>query len=92
MFSMKRGGRLVTCGSTSGVSASINLMQLFQQQLRIIGSFGCRIDNMATVMAKLATGKVRPVIDSETDFDRIGEALARMESRDVFGKILLRIA
>ena len=47
---------------------------------------------MATVMAKLATGKVRPVIDSETDFDRIGEALARMESRDVFGKILLRIA
>lgn len=92
MFSMKRGGRLVTCGSTSGVSASINLMQLFQQQLRIIGSFGCRIDNMATVMAKLATGKVHPVIDSETDFDRIGEALARMESRDVFGKILLRIA
>ena len=91
MFSMKRGGRLVTCGSTSGVSTTINLMQLFQQQLRIIGSFGCRIDNMATVMAKLATGKVHPVIDSETDFDRIGEALARMESRDVFGKILLRI-
>jgi alcohol dehydrogenase len=91
MFSMKRGGRLVTCGSTSGVSTSINLMQLFQQQLRIIGSFGCRIDNMTTVMAKLATGKVHPVIDSETDFDRIGEALARMESRDVFGKILLRI-
>ncbi|MBX3573101.1 MAG: zinc-binding dehydrogenase [Mesorhizobium sp.] len=92
MFSMKRGGRLVTCGSTSGVSTTMNLMQLFQQQLRIIGSFGCRIDNMATVMAKLATGRVHPVIDSETDFDRIGEALARMESRDVFGKILLRIA
>ena len=39
---LKRGGRLVTCGSTSGVSATMNLMQLFQQQYRIFGSFGCR--------------------------------------------------
>jgi alcohol dehydrogenase len=47
---------------------------------------------MATVMAKLATGKVKPVVDSEADFGNVGEALARMEGRDVFGKILLRIA
>ena len=40
LFSLKRGGRLVTCGATSGPSGSINLMQLFQQQYRIIGSFG----------------------------------------------------
>ena len=92
MLSLKRGGRLVTCGSTSGVSASMNLMQLFQQQLHIMGSFGCRMENMATVMAKLATGKVRPVVDSEADFQNVGEALARMEGRNVFGKILLRIA
>ena len=41
LLSMKRGGRLVTCGATSGPSGSLNLMQLFQQQYRIIGSFGC---------------------------------------------------
>ena len=92
MFSLKRGGRLVTCGSTSGVSATINLMQLFQQQLRLIGSFGCRMENMATVMAKLATKKVKPVIDTEVGFDGLDKALQRMEGRDVFGKILLRIA
>ena len=40
LLSMKRGGRLVTCGATSGPTASLNLMQLFQQQYRIIGSFG----------------------------------------------------
>ena len=40
LLSLKRGGRLVTCGATSGPSGSINLMQLFQQQYRIIGSFG----------------------------------------------------
>jgi NADPH:quinone reductase-like Zn-dependent oxidoreductase len=37
---LKRGGRLVTCGATSGPTVTFNLMQLFQQQYRIIGSFG----------------------------------------------------
>src|SRR4029079_8930291 len=41
MFCLKRGGTLVTCGSTTGVSSEINLFQLYQQQLRLIGSFGC---------------------------------------------------
>lgn len=91
MLSMKRGGRLVTCGSTSGVSAQINLMQLFQQQLKIFGSFGCRMENMTNAMLKMAAGLVAPVVDSEVTFEGIGEALKRMESRDVFGKIVLRM-
>ena len=91
MLSMKRGGRLVTCGSTSGVAAQINLMQLFQQQLRILGSFGCRMENMANAMLKMSAGQVAPVVDSEIGFEGIGEALKRMESRDVFGKIVLRM-
>jgi alcohol dehydrogenase len=92
MLSLRRGGRLVTCGSTSGVSTSMNLMQLFQQQLRLIGSFGCRMENMANAMQKMAAGLVHPVIDTETDFDTLDHALKRMETRDVFGKIILRIA
>jgi alcohol dehydrogenase len=91
MLSLKRGGRLVTCGSTSGVSTQMNLMQLFQQQLKVFGSFGCRMENMANAMQKMAAGLVHPVIDTEVDFDGIGEALKRMESRDVFGKIVLRV-
>jgi alcohol dehydrogenase len=69
----------------------MNLMQLFQQQLRIIGSFGCRMENMANAMQKMAAGIVSPVIDTLVDFDTIGEALQRMEGRDVFGKIILRL-
>jgi alcohol dehydrogenase len=91
MLCLKRGGRLVTCGSTSGVSTQMNLMQLFQQQLKIFGSFGCRMQNMADAMQKMAAGLVAPVIDTEVGFDGIGEALKRMESRDVFGKIVLRV-
>jgi NADPH:quinone reductase-like Zn-dependent oxidoreductase len=92
MLVLKRGGRLVTCGSTSGVSAQTNLMMLFQQQLRLIGSFGCRLENMANAMQKMASGHVKPVIDTEAGFDSIQTALARMEGRDVFGKIILRVS
>ncbi|AMM84421.1 zinc-binding dehydrogenase [Martelella sp. AD-3] len=91
MLSMKRGGRLVTCGSTSGVSTNVNLMMLFQQQLKFFGSFGCRMENMADAMQKMAQGVVHPVIDTLVDFDGIDKALERMESRQVFGKIVLRI-
>jgi len=91
MLCMKRGARLVTCGSTSGVSTNMNLMQLFQQQLKILGSFGCRMENMADAMQKMAHGVVHPVIDTIVGFDDIGTALKRMECRDVFGKIVLQI-
>ena len=92
MLCLKRGGRLVTCGSTSGVSTSMNLMQLFQQQLKIFGSFGCRMENMANAMQKMAQGIVHPVVDTIVDFGDIEKALKRMESRDVFGKIILKIS
>jgi alcohol dehydrogenase len=91
MLCLKRGGRLVTCGSTSGVSTQINLMQLFQQQLKLLGSFGCRMENMTNAMLKMAAGQVAPVIDTEVDFAGIDAALKRMEGRDVFGKIILRV-
>ena len=91
MLCMKRGGRLVTCGSTSGVSTEMNLMMLFQQQLKLLGSFGCRMENMANAMEKMARGLVHPVIDTEVTFDGIETALERMESRQIFGKIVLRL-
>lgn len=91
MLCMKRGGRLVTCGSTSGVSTQMNLMQLFQQQLKILGSFGCRMENMADAMQKMARGIVHPVVDTVVGFNDIDTALKRMEGRDVFGKIILQI-
>ncbi|KEC55010.1 zinc-binding dehydrogenase [Bartonella koehlerae] len=91
LLCMKRGARLVTCGSTSGISTSLNLMQLFQQQLKIFGSFGCRIENMQNAMQKMAQSLIHPVIDTIVQFNEIDTALKRMESRDVFGKIILKI-
>jgi alcohol dehydrogenase len=88
LLCLKRGGRLVTCGATSGPSASINLMQLFQQQYRIIGSFGGSMRNIRESLAKMAEGLV-PVIDTEVALDQFERGLARLESRQVFGKIIV---
>jgi len=89
LLSLKRGGRLVTCGATSGAAASLNLMQLFQQQYRIIGSFGFTLENVRRSLAKMAQG-ILPVIDCEIDLAAFGEGLERLESRRVFGKIVVR--
>lgn len=90
LLSMKRGGRLVTCGATSGPSATINLMQLFQQQYRIIGSFGSPLSAQRGALARIASG-VRPVIDTVYGLEEFRQGLARLETRDVFGKILVRL-
>lgn len=90
LLSMKRGGRLVTCGSTSGPTTTINLMQLFQQQYKIFGSFGATIRNIEESLAKMANG-ILPVIDTEVTIDDVEVALKRMESRQVFGKIIVRL-
>ncbi len=91
MFSLRKGGRLVTCGSTTGGTAEINLHQLFQQQLRIFGSFGCSIRNIRDSLEKLAQGTVRPVIDTVIPIEDIGTGLKRLEDRDVFGKFLVTL-
>lgn len=91
MFVLKRGGRLVTCGSTTGIQTKMNLFTLFQQQLRIYGSFGCTLQNMRSVMEKMASGSVKPVIDSTLALDEIETGLARLENRDVFGKIIITL-
>jgi alcohol dehydrogenase len=88
LLSLKRGGRLVTCGATSGPSTTLNLMQLFQQQYRIIGSFNASMRNIRDSLAKIAGG-LTPVIDTEVDLADIERGLQRMESRQVFGKIIV---
>ena len=88
LLCLKRGGRLVTCGSTSGPTTTINLMQLFQQQYRIIGSFGASMRNILESLAKMADGLL-PVIDTEVPLAEFERGLARLESRQVFGKIVV---
>jgi alcohol dehydrogenase len=85
---LKRGGRLVTCGSTAGPTVQLNLMQLFQQQYRIIGSFGASMRNIQESLVKMAGG-ILPVIDLEVPVAEFERGLARLEGRQVFGKVIV---
>ena len=88
LLCLKRGGRLVTCGSTAGPTVTINLMQLFQQQYKIFGSFGCQIRNIRDSLSKMAAG-ISPIIDSEFALPDFEQGLARLEGRQVFGKVIV---
>ena len=90
LLCLKRGGRLVTCGSTSGVSVEMNLMQLFQQQYRIFGSFGAPISAVRRGLDKMAGG-MTPVIDMVVPLADYALGLERLESRRVFGKIIVTL-
>lgn len=90
LLSLRMGGRLVTCGSTSGVSAETNLMMIFQRQIHIFGSFGCAMRNVSDGLAKMAQG-IRPVLDTVVPLERFTEGLERLESRRVFGKIVVTL-
>jgi alcohol dehydrogenase len=88
LFCLKRGGRLVTCGSTAGPTVTINLMQLFQQQYKIFGSFGSAMRNIRDSLAKIAGG-MSTIIDSEFPLAEFERGLDRIESRQVFGKVIV---
>ena len=88
LLSLKRGGRLVTCGATSGPTVTFNLMQLFQQQYKIFGSFGASMQNIRDSLVKMASG-MAPIIDTEIPLAELERGLARLESRQVFGKVIV---
>ncbi len=88
LLCLKRGGRLVTCGSTAGPTVTINLMQLFQQQYKIFGSFGASMRNIRDSLSKIAAG-MTPIIDTEVTLADFERGLSRLESRQVFGKVIV---
>jgi alcohol dehydrogenase len=88
---LARGGRLVTCGSTTGVAAPTNLYQVFQQQLHILGSFGCKKSNVSAVLELMRSGAIKPVIDSVIGLGEFHDGLQRLADRAVVGKIVLEV-
>jgi NADPH:quinone reductase-like Zn-dependent oxidoreductase len=83
------GGRLVTCGATSGFEAKFDLRVLFFKQLSFLGStMGSRAE-LWTILGLLRDGKLRPVVDRVMPLDQVGEAHRLLEERAQFGKIVL---
>jgi NADPH:quinone reductase-like Zn-dependent oxidoreductase len=91
MKSLVRGGRLVTCGATSGDQPPADLRRIFIRQLQILGSTGGDLSEFRNLLAFVERHRIVPVIDSEFPMDRVHEALSRLESGGQFGKVGLNL-
>ena len=89
--SLVRGGRLVTCGATSGDQPGADLRRMFIRQLQVLGSTLGDLHEFADLLAVCAQGRVRPVIDSRWPLDEVHAALDRLASGQQFGKVVLDI-
>jgi NADPH:quinone reductase-like Zn-dependent oxidoreductase len=89
--SLARGGRIVTCGATTGDQAPADLRRIFARQLQIFGSSLGNLDEFRQLLKWVENRRLRPEIDSYYQLDQVHTALDRLASGEQFGKITLRI-
>src|SRR5471032_1545542 len=89
--SLARGGRLVTCGATTGANGTINLNALFSKQLTIQGSYMRTKGELMRAARFFFAGQLKPVIDSKFPLEEAAAAHRRMEESGQFGKIVLEV-
>lgn len=87
--SLARGGRLVTCGATTGHAASIDLRHLFARQLSLLGSYMGRKQELLEAAPLFFNGTLKPVVDDVLPLSEAAEAHRRLEAGQAFGKIVL---
>jgi NADPH:quinone reductase-like Zn-dependent oxidoreductase len=87
---LARGGRLVTCGATTGYEAKTDLRFVFFKSLSILGSTMGSRSELLHVASLLGAGRLRPVIDRVLPLDEVALGHRLLEERAVFGKVLLR--
>jgi NADPH:quinone reductase-like Zn-dependent oxidoreductase len=89
--SLAKGGRLVTCGATTGPIGETDIRIVFWNQLRIIGSTMSSNAEFDAVMRELFRGRLRAVIDEIVPLSDGAAAQRRLEAGQQFGKIVLTI-
>jgi len=89
--SLARGGRLVTCGATTGYDAKIDLRFLFTRQLSFLGSYMGTKSEFATVLQLVAAGRLKPVIDRTFPLAECRLAHEHLESGEQFGKVIVLV-
>lgn len=87
---LKNGGRLVTCGATSGFDARTDLRQVFYRQLSLLGSFMGSKAELLAAMKFVVSGAIRPIVDRTLPLAEARQAHELMEDRAQFGKLVLR--
>jgi NADPH:quinone reductase-like Zn-dependent oxidoreductase len=87
--SLAFGGRLVTCGNTTGHDVSVDIRFLFSRQQSYLGSFMGTMGDLHRALQLVFRKQVRPVIDSVYSMAEARAAHERIENKEQFGKVIL---
>lgn len=90
--SLRRGGRLVTCGATTGGNPPVEIQRMFIRQLEVYGSTGGSMEEFRRLVAMFGQGRLQPVIDSRFPLERVHEAFDRLDRGEQFGKVVVTVA
>ncbi|MDC4227506.1 MAG: zinc-binding dehydrogenase [Candidatus Manganitrophus sp.] len=89
IVSLAKEGILVTCGATTGPTTELDLRHVFWKDLSILGARTGTRAEMETVARLVGERKLRPIVDSVYPLSKAREAQEKMQSRDLFGKVIL---
>ncbi|HXW45171.1 MAG TPA: zinc-binding dehydrogenase [Streptosporangiaceae bacterium] len=86
---VRRGGRLVTCGASTGFLAQTDLRYVWTRELSILGSDGWSREDLLELVADVRDGRLAPVIHRVYPLSRVREAIADVEERRAVGKVVV---
>lgn len=86
---VRRGGRLVTCGATTGFLAETDLRYVWTRELSILGSDGWSRGDLTELVREVASGELDPVIHGVYPLSQVRQAVAELEDRRAIGKVLV---
>lgn len=86
---IRRGGRIVHCGVTSGAETTVNLSALYWNHVQVLGSTMGSPEGFRRLLRAVETARLHPVVDKYYPLDAARDAMARMEAGEQFGKIVL---
>jgi len=92
LHALRKGGRLVTCGATSGPGPKTDVARIFWNQLSVLGSTMGSRGEFLDMLAFVSQEKLRPVIDRTFPLAEAREAQAHLEAGKQFGKVVLKIS
>src|SRR5690606_36376003 len=87
--SLKKGGRMAICGATSGPKVELTLPVLWFKELELIGSTMASHAQFSRALQMVSSGDVEAPVDSVYEFDRLTDALRRLESGEQMGKVVV---
>lgn len=88
--SVKRGGRILTCGATAGFDPPTDIRYIWRKEMDIIGSDGWRRQDLLELLDAVRDGRITPVIGAVLPLDQTAEGHRLLEEREIFGKAIVK--